>query len=125
MATSADSQHDKDTKFTVYDENRDIEQSSTASTESPTHYLVYHVYYQGMPCNHQGIFLETHEKGTDSGHLYHVIGRVLQGMTYHHRTEVRPEDSPEFVQKQDLGYIKKAEYRSFQQVCEGIEIPGK
>lgn len=125
MSNSSGAQTDQDAKLAAQNPCMNIKQYGTALTDSSTYYSLYQAYYHGMPREHQGIFVETHETGTGTGHLYHVIGTVLQGMNYNHRTEVRPEDSPEFARKQDLGYIKQAEYGKFQQICEAIEIPGK
>src|SRR5436305_344467 len=44
-------------------------------------YRVYHVLYFGAR-SHESIFIETHELGEWTGHLYHVIGNLLNGMTY-------------------------------------------
>jgi hypothetical protein len=42
------------------------------------------VLYLGVP-RHESIFIETHELGKSSGHLYHVIGNILDGMKYEDR----------------------------------------
>ena len=87
-------------------------------------YRVFHVYYHGTP-DHEAIFVETHENGTDSGHLYHVTGSILMGMTYEHKRARRPEDSAEFHEKSYIGRLKQSDYGRVDLICRGVSVPGR
>src|SRR5437763_1073253 len=58
-------------------------------------YRVYHVLSLGEP-SHESIFIETHEQGQSTGHIYHVIGSILNGMTYEDKATGNPKDSVSF-----------------------------
>lgn len=50
-----------------------------------TTYTVYRATETGIPFDHQTIFVETHENGPNSGHIYHVKGTIQNGMDFEHR----------------------------------------
>ena len=86
-------------------------------------YRVFHVYYHGTP-DHEAIFVETHEIGEFSGHIYHVTGNILTGMTYDPRAEKRPDDLGEFHEKRNIGRVKQSDYARVEQICREIAVPG-
>lgn len=88
-------------------------------------YLTYRVAEFGLPRNHELLFVETHEAGPRSGHKYHVIGSIQEGMTFNHREAGPPEDEPSFSHKQLLGRVAVADYPRLLAVCEGIPVPKK
>ena len=75
--------------------------------------------------DHQGIFVETHETIPMSGHIFHVIGNVQQGMEFEHKTAHRPEDSAAFSNKVFLGNVKIEDYPQVLEICEAVEPPKK
>ncbi|KAL4967727.1 uncharacterized protein BDV14DRAFT_21294 [Aspergillus stella-maris] len=79
------------------------------------------------PRDHISIFVETGESGPETGHRYHVIGNIQEGMTFNHRTCIRPEDEPVFQSKTRLGHVSVDDYESgrFRGVCEEVEVPEK
>lgn len=87
-------------------------------------YRVFYVYYHGKP-EYEAIFVETHENGTVSGHLYHVTGNILMGMTYEHKRARRPEDSAEFHEKRYIGRVKRFDYARVEPIYRGIAVLGR
>ncbi|KAL4941212.1 hypothetical protein BDV06DRAFT_223365 [Aspergillus oleicola] len=79
------------------------------------------------PRDHISIFIATSESGPESGHRFHVIGNIQEGMTFNHRNCIKPEDEPVFQSKTHLGSISVDDYESgkFLGVCEEVEVPGK
>ena len=96
------------------------------SDQPSDYYMVYRVEYQGSP-NHVSIFVETHETGPESGHLYHVEGNILMGMTYRAKPAHSPEDSATYVpgSKVLIGRVAVINYPRVNTVCEAIPAPGK
>ncbi|PLB45974.1 hypothetical protein P170DRAFT_439675 [Aspergillus steynii IBT 23096] len=90
-----------------------------------TSYLTYRVAESGLPRDHQLLFVETHESGPHSGHKYHVIGNIQEGMTFNHRAAGPPEEEPVFFTKQLLGRVAVADYPRFLAVCETVPVPKK
>lgn len=88
-------------------------------------YPVYRIAESGLPRDHQLLFVETHESGPHSGHIYHVIGSIQEGMTFNHRAAGPPEQEPAFFTKQLLGRVAAADYPRFLAVCEAIPVPKK
>lgn len=95
----------------------------TPSPEAPAPYQVYRVEYDGAP-NHEAIFVETNEDGATTGHMYHVTGNTLRGMTYEHKRARQPESSATFVAKHRLGTISAADYSAVDGICRSIPVPG-
>jgi hypothetical protein len=95
-------------------------------TPSPPagYYRVYHVLDLGVP-NHESIFIETHELGKSSGHLYHVIGNILQGMKYEDKEMQNPTHSASFEKMSFIGVIVSSDIHRFEAVCRSIEVPGR
>jgi hypothetical protein len=87
-------------------------------------YRVYHVLDLGVP-SHQSIFIETHELGKSSGHLYHVIGNVLEGMKYEDKPVGNPEDSASFEKMSPIGIMLSSDIPRFEAICRSVEVPGK
>ncbi|KAE8397585.1 hypothetical protein BDV37DRAFT_289288 [Aspergillus pseudonomiae] len=79
----------------------------------------------GLPRDHHALFVETHENGSSTGHIYHVKGNMKEGMNFEHRTEQLPEDIPGFYSKKKLGVVAIAEYRCVLGICEGMPVPKK
>ncbi|KAH8423579.1 uncharacterized protein LDX57_001339 [Aspergillus melleus] len=90
-----------------------------------TTYATYRVAEFGLPRDHQLLFVETHESGPRSGHIYHVIGNIQEGMTFNHRPGGPPEEEPSFATKDLLGRVAVADYSRFLAVCEAIPVPKK
>ena len=89
-----------------------------------TYHRVLHLYYHGKP-DHETIFVETHEGGQGTGHVYHVTGTILNGMKYDPRQEGRSEGSVEFHKKERVGSLKRSDYAQFKSICEGTRVPDK
>lgn len=91
-----------------------------------TTHPVYRASETGIPFNHQTIFVETHEAGPNSGHIYHVKGTIQQGMTFEHRPVEELEKSPMFGAKTKVGTVSRQDYPArFLAVCEGVPPPKK
>ena len=86
-------------------------------------YNVYRVSYQGVPRDHQAIFIETNED--KSGFIYQVSGNIQSGMNHDHKRAKRPEDSASYVSKNYLGTISHANYLRVEGICNAIEPPKK
>ena len=82
-------------------------------------------YQSWGPGDHQGIFVETHETGLMSGHLYQVTGSMQQGMDFEHKKAYRPEDSATYANKTLLGNVKIDDYPRVLEICQAIEPPKK
>jgi hypothetical protein len=87
-------------------------------------YRVYHVLSLGEP-SHESIFIETHELGQSSGHLYHVIGSILNGMTYEDKATENPKDSVSFEKMSFIGVTLSSDIPRFESVCQSVEVPGR
>lgn len=93
---------------------------------TPETYRVYRASEMGIPFNHQTIFVETHENGPKSGHIYHVKGSIQEGMIFEHRPEDEPEKSPMFDSKSLVGTVALEDYPGrFLEVCESVPPPKK
>ena len=89
-------------------------------------YQVYRVTENGLPLYHQAIFVETHENGPQSGHLYHVKGTIQNGMLFEHRPAEEPDQWPMFAGKTHRGVVLEADYPTrFISVCESVPPPKK
>ncbi|KAI9930081.1 hypothetical protein ASPWEDRAFT_35347 [Aspergillus wentii DTO 134E9] len=88
-------------------------------------YSVYRVAESGLPRDHHLIFVETHEQGPQTGHLYNVIGEIQNGMIFEHRAAEEPEKSPVFFSKEEIGTVTHADYSRFLPVCQEIPVPKK
>ena len=86
---------------------------------------IYLIAKSGLPRDHHALFVETHENGSSTGHIYHVKGNMKEGMNFEHRTEQLPEDIPGFYSKKKLGVVAIAEYRCVLGICEGMPVPKK
>ena len=96
--------------------------------EAP-HYDVFWVESTGMPRNHVAIFVETHELGPSTGHLFQVSGNIQQGMYHNHRPGKKPEEDEKspFFSKRPIGRVSTAVYDdgNFRRVCDLVEAPPK
>ncbi|KAL4917978.1 hypothetical protein BDW62DRAFT_74171 [Aspergillus aurantiobrunneus] len=79
------------------------------------------------PRDHHYIFIETNEDGPLTGHRFHVIGNIQEGMCFNHRPCIKPEDEPVFLSKARIGVVRVDDYHSgrFLGICEEIEVPKK
>ncbi|RDW61859.1 uncharacterized protein DSM5745_10531 [Aspergillus mulundensis] len=79
------------------------------------------------PQDHHYIFLETAEEGPLTGHRFHVIGNIQEGMTFNHRFCIKPEDEPVFLSKTRIGSVSVQDYEAGRvlSICEEIEVPKK
>lgn len=86
-------------------------------------YSVYTAEYLGSP-NHVGIFVETASDG--SGLVFHVVGNILNGMTYEKKPGRRPDDSATFVpgSKVRIGSIEATDLDRFESACKAVPAPG-
>ena len=91
------------------------------SAQSPSrpqieHYNVYRVRYNleladpdvPGPRYHNVLFVETGADG--SGTIHHVVGDMVQGMTYQAKRGRRPEESASFYNKDFLGTVSASSY---------------
>lgn len=87
-------------------------------------YTVYTAEYLGSP-NHVGLFVETSSDG--SGQIYHVVGTILNGMTYENKLGKKPEDSVSFVpgSKKVVGRIAQADMGKLDSLCRSIPPPAR
>ena len=85
---------------------------------------MYHVVFLGEP-SHESIFIETNEQGQSTGHLYHVIGSILNGMTYEDKAMGNPKDSVSFEKMSIIGIILSSDIPRFESVCRSVEVPGR
>lgn len=89
-------------------------------------YSVYLVENIGAPRNHKRIFVETAEgNGNNSGHIFHVIGSMQNGMTYEEKTDEAPEEDGGYSSKKLLGSVTKERYSRVFEICQGIPPPRK
>lgn len=83
----------------------------------------------GIPINHEAIFVETHESGVGTGHIFQVSGNIQQGMFHNHHRGSRPEEDETsvFVSKSYLGKVRRTDYDNgcFRDVCDNMEPPPK
>ncbi|KAL3434194.1 hypothetical protein BDV09DRAFT_98836 [Aspergillus tetrazonus] len=79
------------------------------------------------PRDHHYIFIETHEQGPMTGHRFHVIGNIQEGMIFNHRFCGKPEDEPVFLSKVRIGAVRIDDYESGRllSVCQEVEVPKK
>ncbi|KAL4868550.1 hypothetical protein BDV12DRAFT_197244 [Aspergillus spectabilis] len=79
------------------------------------------------PQDHHYIFIETNEDGPKTGHRFHVIGNIQEGMTFNHRPCIKPEEEPVFQSKEMIGVVGVEDYESgkFLGICEEPEVPKK
>ena len=87
-------------------------------------YKVFTAEYLGSP-NHVGIYVNT--DGLKGGQIYHVVGTVLNGMTYETKHSKDPEESATFVPDSMVyvGQISHSDLDRLDQACRAIEPPGK
>lgn len=88
-------------------------------------YQVYLTIETGMPRDHHALFVETHEAGPQTGHVYNVQGEIQNGMEFEQKTTGKPEDSPVFADKKLLGAVSESDYPRFITVCKSIPVPKK
>lgn len=87
---------------------------------------VYCIYdNSGGPRHSQSIFLESNAYGAGSGTLFHVIGSLNKGMIFETRVDLDPRQSPSFENRVFLGQVNAQEQERFEEVCRGVEVPGK
>ncbi len=93
------------------------------------HYDVFWVESAGMPINHVAIFVETHELGPNTGHIFQVSGSIQGGMYHNHRPGKKPEEDEQsaFISKRFLGRVSRAVYDDgdFRRVCNLVDAPPK
>ncbi|KAG4031607.1 hypothetical protein MFRU_009g03670 [Monilinia fructicola] len=77
--------------------------------------MSFNVYMIDLLGNSRGIFVQTSERGSDSGHLYQVIGDIKNGMIDAHREIKRPKNSSKFI-----GTVSKSQYSQVRVVCDSI-----
>ncbi|KAF7587109.1 hypothetical protein BBP40_007700, partial [Aspergillus hancockii] len=86
-------------RYSTARENFKKKQEKTPSTHHPV-YLA----ESGLPRDHHALFVETHEAGPSTGHIYHVKGNIQEGMIFEHRVAAEPpEEMPGFCGKEMLG----------------------
>ncbi|KAE8152500.1 hypothetical protein BDV25DRAFT_137818 [Aspergillus avenaceus] len=88
-------------------------------------YTAYIISESGLPRDHHYLFIETHEAGPQTGHVYHVKGNIQQGMTFEHRTFGVPEEQFGFCGREKLGLVQAAAYERVLGLCERVEVPKK
>lgn len=88
-------------------------------------YTVYLTIETGIPRDHHALFVETHEAGPQTGHVYNVQGDIQNGMVYEAKTTEEPEKSPVLVEKKRIGTVSKDDYPRFIAVCQSIPVPKK
>ncbi|KOC14720.1 hypothetical protein AFLA70_740g000270 [Aspergillus flavus AF70] len=90
-------------------------------------YEVYTAEYIGQP-NHVAIYIETQpsaDEQTRNGLMYHVVGNILQGMTYQKRDTKDPLLSATYVAhtKKKIGTIKSGNLTRFETECCNVIAP--
>lgn len=88
-------------------------------------YQVYLTIETGIPLDHHALFVETHEAGPQTGHVYNVQGEIQNGMVFEQKTTEEPENSPTFADKKLIGTVSHADYPRFLAVCQTIAVPKK
>ncbi|OBT90293.1 hypothetical protein VE02_03352 [Pseudogymnoascus sp. 03VT05] len=75
------------------------------------------------PINHVRLFVETQEDG--GGQIFHVIGTILQGMTFETRPEIKPENDVLFVpgSQKYVGRIAQSAMRELDELWRSIPPP--
>lgn len=63
----------------------------------------------------RGIFVQTDERGSDSGHLYQVMGDMQNGMFHTHKEIKRPNNATRFI-----GTVSTSKYSQIGTVCDSI-----
>ncbi|KAL4883042.1 hypothetical protein BJY04DRAFT_216755 [Aspergillus karnatakaensis] len=102
--------------------------TSTTPPTSTSTYSAYRIAETSLgPQDHHYIFIETNEDGPLTGHRFHVIGNIQEGMTFNHRPCIVPEDEPVFQSKDRIGIVTMEDYESgkVQAICEEVEVPKK
>jgi hypothetical protein len=87
-------------------------------------YSIYTVELLGSgPRNHVRLFVETQEDG--GGQIFHVVGTILQGMTFETKPEMRPESVVLFVSgsKKYVGRIAQSAMGELEELCRSIPPP--
>lgn len=75
-------------------------------------YSVYTVELLGSgPINHVRLFVETQEDG--GGQIFHVIGTILQGMTFETRSGVKQETDVLFVPGSQIYDLRSRQWRNW------------
>lgn len=77
-------------------------------------YQVYLTIETDIPLDHHALFVETHEAGAQTGHVYNE-----------QETTEEPEKSPVFADKKLIGTVSHADYPRFLAVCQTIPVPKK
>ncbi|KIW25598.1 uncharacterized protein PV07_08764 [Cladophialophora immunda] len=103
---------------------------ATSNPDQAQHYDVLCVESAGLTAqNHVAIFVETHELGPGTGHIYQVSGSIQLGMFHSYRPGKKPEEDEQsvFVSKRVLGRVSKAVYDdgTFRRVCDSVAPPPK
>ncbi len=89
-------------------------------------YAVYRVSYVGLPRDHHAIFIETHESGDGTGHIFQVTGNIQTGMTFEDKPAKQPESSASYAGKTKIGNITAANYpQQVKTICQSIPPPKK
>ncbi|KAI9826994.1 MAG: hypothetical protein M1819_007088 [Sarea resinae] len=88
-------------------------------------FTVYRIDSASLFRDHHAIFVETHENGEGTGHLYQVAGNIQQGMAFEDRLEDRPESSLSFASKVKIGTVSRHNNPCIKGVCEGVPVPKK
>lgn len=88
-------------------------------------YEVYLTIETSLPRHHHALFVETHEVGSQTGHVYNVQGDIQNGMVYEEKTTEEPEKSPVFAEKRRIGSVSKEDYPRLIAVCQSLPVPKK
>ena len=107
-----------------------LKDSVSKSSSSPEFHprekhKVFHCLYKGESEDDECIFIETHENGEKSGHLYRVRGDMIEGFKFEHRKAKRPEDNRNLVSKYCLGTIAESNTTAVVGVFRSVPVPGK
>lgn len=86
-------------------------------------YQVSLVSFACAPRDHHVIFVETEEGG--SGQIFHIKGRIQQGMTYETKPVRKPEESTTFITRELLGTVTMENYPRIDSVCKQFPPPAK
>lgn len=88
-------------------------------------YQAYLIIETGIPFDHHAIFIETHEIGPQSGHVFNVIGNIQNGMVYEEKSVKNPEDASALSRKEKLGSVAVENYPRLVEVCKEVPVPKK
>ena len=80
----------------------------------------------GAPRDHQALFLLI-DQAKGEGRLWHVTGNIQEGMKFESRDPEIPSSNPEFVGKEQIGWVydTQEDICKIDEICQGNPPPEK